>query len=115
MKLVNLSKVYIYKSDKKLIKGEYTTNWIFKGEDYLNMQQDINELNRNSAGEIDYEIIKLRIDRNTIINKGDGISFEPLEIDKDNKVLKGKPSYIVENKPQIGKTLLYTLVINNGD
>ena len=41
MRIKNLSKIYIYKPDKKLIKGEYFTNWIFKGEDWLNAQQDI--------------------------------------------------------------------------
>lgn len=115
MKLIDLTKIYVYKPIKKLTKGEYTTSWIFKGEEYLNAQQDINELNRNSAGEIDYEIIKLRIDKSSIINKGDGISFEALKIDKDNKVIEGNPSYIVKNKPQIGKTTLYTLITNNGE
>lgn len=116
MRIKNLSKIYIYKPDKKLIKGEYFTNWIFKGEDWLNAQQDIDELNRNSAGEIDYEIVKLRIDREVDIDKGDGISFSPLEVDEDNKVINdGKPDYLVENKPKIGKTTLYTLITNNGE
>ncbi len=26
-----------------------------------------------------------------------------------------KPYYLVENKPQIGKTTLYTLITNNGE
>lgn len=108
--------MYIYKPDKKLIKGEYITNWIFKGEEMLNPQQDIDELNRNSAGEIDYEIVKLRIDREVNIDKGDGISFSPLEVDENKKVINdGKPDYIVENKPKIGKTTLYTLITNNGE
>ena len=116
MRIKNLSQVYIYEPAKKLIKGEYITNWIFKGEDWLNAQQDIDELNRNSAGEIDYEIIKLRIDREVNINKGDGISFSPLELDENKKIINdGKPDYIVENKPKIGKTTFYTLVTNNGE
>lgn len=116
MRIKNLSKVYIYSPKKKLIKGEYYTQWLFKGEDWLNAQQDIDELNRNSAGEIDYEIVKLRIDRQVNINKGDGISFSPLNIDENNMVINDeKPSYLVENKPQIGKTTLYTLITNNGE
>lgn len=116
MRIRNLSTMYIYKPDKKLIKGEYITDWIFKGEEMLNPQQDIDELNRNSAGEIDYEIVKLRIDREVDIDKGDGISFSPLEVDEDNKVINdGKPDYLVENKPKIGKTTLYTLITNNGE
>lgn len=116
MRIKNLSKIYIYKPDKKLIKGDYTTDWYYKGEEMLNPQQDIDELNRNSAGEIDYEIVKLRIDRKVDIDKGDGISFSPLEVDDDKKVKNDKkPYYLVENKPQIGKTTLYTLITNNGE
>ncbi len=116
MRIKNLSKIYIYKPDKKLIKGEYITSWFLKGEDWLNAQQDIDELNRNSAGEIDYEIVKLRIDREVNINKGDGISFSPLEVDENKMVINNaKPDYLVENKPRIGKTTLYTLITNNGE
>lgn len=116
MRIRNLSTIYIYKPDKKLIKGEYITSWFYKGEEMLNPQQDIDELNRNSAGEIDYEIVKLRIDREVDIDKGDGISFSPLEVDDDKKVINdGKPDYLVENKPKIGKTTLYTLITNNGE
>ena len=116
MRIKNLKKLYIYAPEKKLISGEYETNWIYKGADWLNSQQDLDELNRNSAGEIDYEIVKLRTDKVLNINTGDGISFEALEVDKNKKVINnGKPTYIVENKPTIGKTTLYTLVTNNGE
>lgn len=116
MRLKNLKPLYIYSPVKKRVSGEYETTWFYKGEEYLNPQQDLDELNRNSAGEIDYEIIKLRIDRDVNINKGDGISFEKLTIDETTKqVVNGKPSYIVENKPKIGKTTLFTLITNNGD
>ncbi len=35
----------------------------------------------------------------------------------DNKKVKNdkKPYYLVENKPKIGKTTLYTLITNNGE
>lgn len=117
MRIKNLSQLYIYKPVKKLSKGEYETTWYFKGEVWINSQQDIDELTRNSAGEIDYEMVKLRIDREVDIDKGDGISFSPLEIDKESKkVLNDKvPDYLVENKPKIGKTTLYTLITNNGE
>lgn len=118
MRIKNLSKVYIYSPKKELVNGEYFTTWFFKVEDWLNAQQDINELNRNSAGEIDYEIVKLRIDReiDIDIDKGDGISFEPLEVDENKMVINGgKPDYLVENKPKIGKTTLFTLATNNGE
>ena len=116
MRIRNLSTMYIYRPEKKLIKGEYFTTWFYKGEEMLNSQQDIDELNRNSAGEIDYEIVKLRIDREVNITKGDGISFSPLEVDGNNVVINdGKPDYLVENMPKIGKTTLYTLITNNGE
>lgn len=115
MRLRNLVEMYIYTPVKTRANGEYTTSWIYKDSESLNRQQDIDELDRNSAGEIDYEIIKLRTDRVLNIDKGDGISFTKLNVDKDNKVIEGKPSYIVENKPKIGKTTLYTLITNNGE
>lgn len=115
MRIKNLKKLYIYTPVKNLVSGDYETKWIFKCYEWLNNQQDIDELNRNSAGEIDYEIVKLRTDKVLNIAKGDGISFDPLEVNKNNEVINGKPSYIVENKPTIGKTTLYTLITNNGD
>lgn len=116
MRIKNLKKIYIYTPKKIRQTGEYITKWIYKGEDMINSQQDIDELTRNSAGEIDYEMVKLRIDRDIDINKGDGISFSPLEVNDDKEVINdGKPEYIVENKPKIGKTTLYTLITNNGE
>lgn len=115
MRLKNLKEMYIYTPKKILVSGEYETTWIYKDSEFLNPQQDIDELDRNSAGEIDYEIIKLRTDRVLNINKGDGISFTELEVDENKKVKSGKPSYLVENKPSIGKTTLYTLITNNGE
>lgn len=116
MRIKNLSHLYIYEAVKKLNDGEYSTTWRFKTDVWINSQQDIDELTRNSAGEIDYEMVKLRIDKEVDINKGDGISFSPLEIDEHNKVINdGKPDYIVENKPKVGKTTLYTLITNNGE
>jgi len=116
MRIKNLKQLYVYKPDKTLVSGEYETKWIYKGSEWLNPQQDLDELNRNSAGVIDYEIVKLRIDSVLDINTGDGISFEALEVNNDNVVINnGKPQYIVENKPTIGKTTLYTLTTNNGE
>lgn len=115
MRIRNLTYLYVYSADKKLVSGEWITTWYYKDKLMLNKQQDLDELNRNSAGVIDYEILKLRFDQELDIKKGDGISLNPLEIDKNKKVIDGKPDYLVENKPTIGKTTLYTLVTNNGD
>ena len=115
MRLRNLTKIYIYAPNKTRNSGEYTTSWIYKDSFDINKQQDLDELDRNSAGEIDYEIIKLRTDKVLNINKGDGVSFTELDKDENNVVISGKPSYLVENKPSIGKTTLYTLITNNGE
>lgn len=115
MRLRNLKEMYIYTPEKKRVSGEYQTTWYYKDTEMLNPQQDIDELDRNSAGEIDYEIIKLRTDRDLNISKGDGISFTKLEVDENKMVKSGQPSYLVENKPSIGKTTLYTLITNNGE
>ena len=115
MRLKNLKEMYVYRPNKVRVSGEYHTTWIYKGTEFLNRQQDIDELDRNSAGEIDYEIIKLRTDKVLNIDKGDGISFTELEKDENDVVISGKPSYLVENKPSIGKTTLYTLITNNGE
>lgn len=116
MRIKNLQPMYIYTPNKKRVSGEFDTTWFYKDCIWLNPQQDLDELNRNSAGEVDYEIVKLRIDKDVNINKGDGISFEKLTIDDTTKqVVSGKPSYIVENKPKIGKTTLFTLITNNGE
>lgn len=115
MRIKNLVKVYVYSPDKTKKSGEYTTKWIYKDLFYLNKQQDVDEIDRNSAGEIDYEKIKLRTDKVLNIEKGDGISFNELSIDDNKIVTSGKPSYLVDEKPNIGKTTLYTLITNSGE
>ena len=73
------------------------------------MQQDINELDRNSAGEIDYSIINARTDREYEIQKGNGISLT--DISKEESFV---PDYTVTDAPKIGTTTLYKLEKNNG-
>ena len=77
---------------------------------YLNLQQDLNELDRNSSGEVDYSIENARTDMNYDIKKGNGISLT--DISKlDNFV----PDFLVTDCPKIGKTTLYKLEKYNGD
>ena len=116
MRIKNLVKIFVYSPIKVRTSGEYDTTWIYKGYEWINRQQDLDELDSNSAGDVDYEIIKLRTDKILNIEKGDGVSFEMLEVEEETKkVISGKPSYLVENKPKIGKTTLYTLITNNGE
>lgn len=77
---------------------------------YLNLQQDLNELDRNSSGEVDYSIENARTDMNYNIKKGNGISLT--DISKlDNFV----PDYLVTDCPKIGNTTLYKLEKYNGN
>ena len=109
MLLKNLTKVYITKPERVNNYGEYETKWMFIKEAYLNLQQDINELDRKSSGEENYGIVKARIDRNYNIENGFGISLK--DIRKDEKVV---PEYRVLDCSIIGKTYLYRLEQYNG-
>jgi hypothetical protein len=71
---------------------------------YLNIQQDINELDRKSTGEVDYSRYKARTTRKYLINKGDGISFENISELEDFT-----PEYYVKDTLKIGSTMLYIL------
>lgn len=128
MRLRNLVQVLVFTPNKINVKGEYTTKWIYKGTAHLNKQQDLNELDRNSAGEVDYEIIKLHTDTAQDIAKGDGISFiakDGVRYNGDLILYNGEPvlfrgmefsvppDYIVKSKPTIGKSTIYTCYINN--
>lgn len=84
--------------------------YLKSGMAYLNLQHDVNELDRNSAGTIDYSIINARTTMNYDIQKGDGISLTDIS-DKEEFV----PDYTVTDNPKIGNTTLYKLEKYNGD
>lgn len=75
-----------------------------KGIAWLNLQQDVNELDRKSTGEVDYTIYKGRTTKEYDIQKGDGISFEDI-----SKLKEFKPQYKVLDKNKIGNTYVYRL------
>lgn len=77
---------------------------------WLNIQQDINELDRNSSGEIDYSIENARTDMDYDIQKGNGISITDI-----SNVENFVPEYIVTDKIKIGRTTLYKLEKYNGN
>ena len=52
MLLRDLKKVYISRNNPTNNYGEYAPNWGYVGIAYLNIQQDINELDRKSSGEV---------------------------------------------------------------
>lgn len=102
MLLRDLTKVYISEYEEIEDHGETEKIWKYKGQAWLNMQQDVNELDKKSTGEVDYSIYKGRSTRDYEIQKGDGVSFEDV-----SKLEKFKPQYKVTDKNKIGSTYLY--------
>lgn len=104
MLLKYLDKVYISQYTEINDHGEKTKSWSYKGSAMLNLQQDVNELDRKSTGEVDYSIIHARSDRVWNIAKGDGISLT--DISESNNI---SPDYRVIDITKIGNTLSYRL------
>ena len=104
MLLRDLTKVYISEYEEIENHGEADKIWKYKGIAWLNMQQDVNELDKKSTGEVDYSIYKGRNTRDYDIQKGDGVSFE--DISKSEKFI---PAYRVLDKNKIGNTYVYRM------
>ena len=104
MLLRDLTKVYISEYEEIEDHGEISKVWKYKGYAWLNLQQDVNELDRKSTGEVDYSIYKGRTTRDYDIQKGDGISFENISELEDFI-----PEYYVKDALKIGSTMLYIL------
>ena len=102
MLLRDLTKVYISEYEEIEDHGEPEKKWKYKGVAWLNMQQDVNELDRKSTGEVDYSTYKARTTNEYDIQKGKGISFEDI-----TKLKEFKPQYKVTDKNKIGNTYLY--------
>ena len=113
MKLKNLTKCYIYSQTVTSIDGEKTKKWAYKNTFDLNIQQDVSELDVNSAGTIDFDRLKIRTDYDYGIEKNDGISLEELEISNGYTILP--PKYMVIANPKIGKTTTYTCERYHGE
>lgn len=110
MLLKDLKEVWVSEYEKINDHGETKKVWKYKGIAYLNLQQDLNELDRNSAGEVDYSIENARTDMEYDIKKGNGISISDI-----SKLDSFIPDYLVTDGPKIGKTTLYKLEKYNGD
>lgn len=104
MLLRDLTKVYISEYEKIEDHGETEKIWKYKGIAWLNMQQDVNELDRKSTGEVDYSVYKGRTTKDYDIQKGDGISFENI-----SKLKEFTPGYRVTDKNKIGNTYLFLM------
>lgn len=110
MLLKDLTKVWVSEYEKVNNHGEPKKIWKYKGTAFLNLQQDLNELDRNSSGEVDYSIENARTDIKYDIQKGNGISL--IDISKLDSFI---PDYLVTDDPKIGNTTLYKLEKNNGN
>jgi hypothetical protein len=104
MKLKDLTQIWICSPNRTNTNGEYVTSWDYQGTEHLNLQQDLNDLDRNQAGSIDYSILKGRTDKETIIEKGDGIYLTDVSSSSNPT-----PDYVVKGILQIGNTKVITL------
>lgn len=109
MLLRDLSKVWVSRAEEINDHGEYTKTWKYISTAYFNMQQDVNELDRKTSGEVDYSIYKARTTQKYEIQKGDGISFT--DITKQESFI---PEYRVMNINKIANTYVYRLEKYNG-
>ncbi len=116
MLLRDLTEVWVSYYEEVKEHGERTKKWHYKPLNtktktaFLNLQHDLNELDRNSAGEVDYSIVNGRTTMNYDIQKGNGISLTDISTQE-----KFKPDYTVTDNPQIGRTTLYKLEQYNGE
>lgn len=110
MLLRDLTKVWISEHTTINDHGEKEKKWKYKGIAWLNLQQNLNELDRKTNGEVDYSIENARTDMEYNIAKGDGISLK--DISKIEQII---PDYIVTDNPKVGKNTLYKLEKNNGN
>ena len=84
----DLTKVWASRAEGINDHGEYTKTWKYISTAYFNMQQDINELDRKTSGEVDYSIYKARTTQKYAIYKGDGISLT--DISKQDSFVPGE-------------------------
>lgn len=100
--VAEIDEIQVKNLDKMQVKELTTKN--NDGIAFLNLQQDVNELDRKSTGEVDYSIYKGRTTIDYPIEKGDGISFKDISNAK-NFV----PEYRILDKNKIGNTFVYRL------
>ena len=114
MLLRDLTLTYISRNTPVNNYGEYQASWDDVGTAYLNIQQDLDELDRNPSGLTDYGIWKARTTRDYDIRKGDGISLTP-PIYQNGYLTPIIPEYRVLDIQKIGSTTVYRLEAYNGD
>lgn len=114
MLIKNLVDCWIYELETIKIDGETLKKWKYKKNKKLNVQQDIDELDINQVGVIDYDKLKIRTDHAVDIEKGNGISLYELKVDDKGYTIE-TPKYKVIASPKVGKTTTYTCEVYYGD
>lgn len=104
MLLKDLKKVYISEYEEIEDHGETTKKWKYKGFAWLNMQQDVNQLDAGPTGEINHELYKARIDRGYNIQNGNGVSLTDI-----SKLESFIPEYKIIDQSKIGNASTYRL------
>lgn len=104
-----VNKLTVKQFHEMLVKKLRDNNDI-DGIAWLNLQQDVNELDRKPTGEIDYSIENARTNKKYNIQKGNGISLTDI-----SRVADFVPEYVVTDNPKVGKTTLYKLEKYNGN
>ena len=115
MLLRDLKLAYITRNTPINNYGEYTASWSYQGTAYLNIQQDLDEFDRNTSGLTDYGIWKARTTTDYDIRKGDGISLTNPVVTQDSETIVNPPEYRVLDIQKIGKTNVYRMEAYNGD
>lgn len=110
MRIADLTKVWVCRPITTKVCGENETKWKYIEKCFLNLQQDVNSLDMKASGEVDYDIIKARIDKSYSFENGYGINFT--NISKDENI---KPEYRILDQTKIGKTAIYRLEKYYGD
>lgn len=110
MLLKNLTRVYVSRAEERKDHGEIKKTWKFVSTAFLNLQQDINELDRKSSGKVSYDILKARTDQNCFIPNGYGVSLKNVA-----RCDNFKPEYRVLAQSRVGSTTLYRLERYYGD
>lgn len=105
MLLRDLTLVYVLQNTPINNYGEYTPAWTKKCTAYLNIQQDLDELDRNASGLTNYGIWKGRTTREYGIAKGDGITLTDTLV----------PTFRVLDIQKIGNTIVYRMEAYNGN
>lgn len=106
MLLRDLTQVWVSEYETINDHGEKKKIWKYKSTAWLNLQQDVNELDKKSTGEVDYSIYKARTTQGYDIKKGNGVSFTDI-----SKSEEFKPDYRVLDHNKIGSTSVYRLEV----